>query len=1414
MAPDAPAPLVSLIVRTKDRPTLLLRALRSIAAQTYRPIEVVLVNDGGVPLDAAALETALGGVALQHHRLDTNRGRAHAANTGIGLARGRFIGFLDDDDALYPQHVQALVALLESEGCAVAYADVEMVTQALAEDGQGFVDVHTSVFDTDFSYAHLLVSNFIPFNAVLFEAEVLRAANGLDESFELYEDWDLLIRVATQHRFTHLRQVTARYHQWSDVQQINRSNADRMAAATQRILAKHHALLTPELVLQYRSLRDAHDAELREAIARGAKHAGALETRLASLDATLAQRDGQLAQREHELAQRDLALAQRDQRIAHAEALAAERGERAQRFEVLANERDERIHQLDGDLRMAHAQFQGELQERSRQIALLTAEINGMRATLGWRALERWRRVRDRALPAGSAQRRVLDLGLRTVLVIRHEGWRSAARKAARKLARMRERATQLSRAAGTVYRHQGARAVVARMRAYLGRRRQVPQPAAATASGSAAAPQRHTSKRYLSWLRRHEAGGSATVPQVLESLQRRPLISIITPVYNVDPKWLDRCVESVLAQHYPHWELCLHDDASPREDTRQTLQRWAASDPRISVSMGAANQGISGASNVALARARGEFIALLDHDDELAADALLEVARLLDAHPDTDLVYSDEDRISEGADGGTVRHDPFFKPEWSPRLLFACMYTGHLSVYRKAVVDEAGGFRSQFDFSQDYDLALRVTERTDRIRHLPKVLYHWRTLPESAAGGGKDYARISNIAALQAACDRRGYRAKALALPHANRVVFEPAGAAARVSIIVPTDSRKNVFHCVELLLRHTDYPAFEILVVTNSALAAEVLAQHPDDPRVGVVRYDEPFNFSRKCNVGAAAASGEYVLFYNDDVEAIDGSWLRDMVNAFGAGGVGAVSPRLFYENDTIQYAGMITNVRGMIGTAFHTVHKDSGTYFNFVQSEREVSLASGACLLMPKRVFDEVGGFDAERTPIMHSDADLSFRIREHGYSIIYTPYAALRHIGHLSLKESDGERERRKDKADLYLLKCWGDYLSRDPYHPVNMTELLYHRGDVPYHMRAGRQEPELVHGKDLLLVSHDLTLSGAPILLVYLAEHFRARGYFVTVMSPLDGELANTLRERNIPVIVDATLADADPDPLTIKLMAAFDLIGANTIAAWPAVLAAQQSDTPVLWVLHESHDGRRLVDEQPRVAQALAAAEDVVFACDFTRSLYQPFDRAGNFRVMPYGARPLQAEPVARPDPQRVRIVHIGSVERRKGQDIFLDALARLPAACRAMLDVVMIGRPLRPEFLEGIRPKLQALPFVSYLGQVPHAQIAGHVAAADIFVSSSRDEVFPVTILEAMSLGKPVIATAVGGVPEMLREGVDGLVVPAEDSAALAAAIERLVDGAERRQAMGCAARQRFFECFTIDRLGDRLLEIVAQRV
>jgi glycosyltransferase involved in cell wall biosynthesis/GT2 family glycosyltransferase len=1369
----AMTPLVSIVVRTKDRPRLLERALASVAAQTHRPLEVVLVNDGGAAVDLGELRRILGDVSLQYRQLTTSQGRAHAANVGIELATGRFVGFLDDDDELYPAHVEVLVAVLSPGGFKVAYTDVEMVfVEPAGSDGSPSVDGARMLFSRDFSLSDLLIGNYIPFNALLFDAQVLRSVGGIDPSFELYEDWDLLIRVAKQHPFAHCQQLTARYNQWSQAQQINRADPDRMRSMCVRIFDKHRSDITGDVLLDYRDRRDAAEAALRSEVGSVRSLASEQAARIEQLEETLRERESRVLELETAIETRDARLAMLDS---------------------LAEARDAHIKSLEQVLRESESQLRG-----TRQT------LDAMNASLGWRVVVALRDGRERLFPGGSVRRRMADLGLHSLVVLYRDGAASFSRAAARKIRGFGRHLPALARRAYSVYRAHGTKVMLARVRDYLARNALTRAGAVQTIVAAG--------ERYAQWMARNEGSDEADVRKAIEQLAHRPLISIVTPVYNVDPRWLNRCVESVRAQRYPYWQLCLLDDASTNEATRRALVGWQGVDDRIVISWGDKNSGIAAASNAALKMAEGEFIALLDHDDELSPDALFEVARLLNEHPETDLVYSDEDRITVTGESSTLRHDPFFKPDWSPQLLFACMYTGHLSVYRRALVNELGGFRSEFDFSQDYDLALRVTERTDRIRHLPKVLYHWRALPESAAGGGKDFARASNIAALQAACDRRGYDAQALALPSANRVKFR-VPQPPLVSIVIPSDSRRTIFSCIQLLQRSTAYRPFEIVVVTNSTLGREIEARFPGDATVRICAFDKPFNFSLKCNEGAAFANGELLLFLNDDVEAVDPGWLEAMVGVLAKGNVGGVSPKLFYENDTVQYAGMITGVRGLVGTAFHTEPKDSTTYFNFIQSERNVSLLCGACLLMPRHVFEQVGGFDAVNTPIMHSDVDLSCRIRERGYEMVYTPFAALRHIGHLSLKATDDRPERRKDKADTYLIKRWGHFLSRDPFFPENMSAQLYHAGHVPYRMSARRQDDILVAAKDILLVSHDLSLSGAPILLFYLAQHLRAQGYFVTVMSPLDGDLAQGYESHNIPVIIDATLA-YDPLPDTRKLMAAFDVIVVNTIVAWPSVLAARESGTPVLWVLHESQAGVEMARADPRVVQALGASSDVVFACAATRSLYDVLGRNAHFHVIPYGTRALPEIPNIEPDRSHFTVVHIGSVEPRKGQDLLLDAIARLPPECTARLRVLMIGRVLDPAFHERLLPALRAAPCVSYLGPVPHEQIPRHLAAADVFVSSSRDEVFPVTVMEAMSLGKPVIGTAVGGVPEMIRHGVDGLVVPPGNSVALGEAIAALCSDPQRCKRMGEAARQHYTESFSFERFGQRIVALIEPRL
>ena len=392
------------------------------------------------------------------------------------------------------------------------------------------------------------------------------------------------------------------------------------------------------------------------------------------------------------------------------------------------------------------------------------------------------------------------------------------------------------------------------------------------------------------------------------------------------------------------------------------------------------------------------------------------------------DFVYSDECTI----DTYDVVDWLFHKPDWSPLLLLNFMYTGHFSVYRKELVERVGGFRSEFDYSQDYDVALRIAERTAKVAHIDECLYGWRMIPGSASVGGKPDARISNIAALQSAADRRGYDGVAIALPTANRVKRQLPIERPLVSIVVPSDNFSHIRSTVESIKHLTTYENYEIIVVTNSNLIALYSAKIAS-ANVHFANYDKPFNFSEKCNVGASHAIGDYVIFYNDDLRVISPDWIDVILEYASLPGVGIVGPKMIYENGTIQHAGMVTGVRRLLGTAFHSYPAQTSAYVNMAQSVREVSLICGACLAMPMRVFNEIGGWDAHNTPIAHSDVDLCFRVRELGYSCVYTPHAELTHIGHVEIGAEEAAAKKRtnsfkKNKADIFVLKRWGNISS--------------------------------------------------------------------------------------------------------------------------------------------------------------------------------------------------------------------------------------------------------------------------------------------------------------------------------------------------------------------------------------------------
>lgn len=890
-----------------------------------------------------------------------------------------------------------------------------------------------------------------------------------------------------------------------------------------------------------------------------------------------------------------------------------------------------------------------------------------------------------------------------------------------------------------------------------------------------------------------------------VHALCHKPLISIITPVYRTPERWLRRAVESIRGQFYPYWELCLIDDGSGDASLSALLAELAASDSRIRVLVQPRNGGIAAASNAGIASCSGEFIALCDHDDELTPDALYWVAVTLATAPHTDIVYSDEDKI----DTRGVCSEPFLKPDFSPELLLNYMYTGHLTVYRKSLVQELGGFRSEFDFSQDYDLMLRAVEATEAIVHIPRILYHWRKLPESAAGGGKSFARTTNLAALQSALDRRGIAATTAALPTANRVIFTQPPTP-RVSLIIPSDSEANIGQSLASIAENTAYPDLEIVIVTNSGLADKLAGRAQSDPRVRFHRFDKPFNFSLKCNEGVAVATGEIVVFFNDDVRPLEPSWVQNLIELLALPAVGAVAPKLLYENEKVQHAGLVTGVRGLVGTAFHCQPADSLIHFNFVQAVRDVSALSGACLAMRRSVFLELGGYDAVNTPINHSDVDLCFRIRERGLRCVYTPYTTLLHIGHLSLREFDKQQEREKeksrrhkDKSDLYLLKRWAGFTGHDPYYTEPMRNLLYTDSPGPIKIYGDNDTRAYPLGVDALFIAHELTASGAPLVLFYAVQAFVARGGFATVLAPEDGPFRQRFTALGVPVICDSRTLSS-PEYMQ-KLMTGFDVVFANTTECWRFIALAGSASVPTIWYVHESADIERRLACVPGFRSALKYAPNLIVGSH--RALHYCQKVNPRARVFSYGVEEFSGP--ATPHSKLIVSV-LGAIEPRKGQDVFVRAIQLLPESYRERAEFWIVGRTLIPSLLEQLQRWAKDLPCLKLLDAVSLERYREIMLSSDIIVCPSRDDTLPLVTVDALACSKALVLSDTTGTVDFMKAGVHGLVFQSEDAEGLAACLKRLIDDEQLRQRLGEAGRELFVQDFALTGFNQRIVELI----
>ena len=559
-----------------------------------------------------------------------------------------------------------------------------------------------------------------------------------------------------------------------------------------------------------------------------------------------------------------------------------------------------------------------------------------------------------------------------------------------------------------------------------------------------------HVLKRdYGSWLANFDKMTDDTRNEIArraKAFPLRPLISILMPVYNPPAEFLNQAIWSVRNQLYENWELCIADDNSSNSKIREMLGSHADQDSRVKLILRDENGHISAASNSALSLATGQYIGFLDHDDMLSVNALYHVVSEINRNPELKMIYSDEDKVDERGH----RFDPHFKSDWNPELLFSHNYVCHFIVYKSDVLRNVGGLRTGYEGSQDYDLILRILKHVsaEQISHIPKILYHWRALPGSTARSSeeKNYSSEAGLKALQDYFQEVNpdIHVEIGPVPNSYRVRYPVPTPCPLVTIIIPTrDKLKLLKNCLNSILAKTTYANFEILIVNNRSEHIETISYLESiqeiHENVRGINYDHDFNFSGINNFAVPHANGDIVALVNNDIEVINPDWLTEMVSYACRLEVGCVGAKLYYSNGRLQHGGVILGIGGVAGHSHKGYASKANGYFSRLKLTQNLSAVTAACLVVRKKVYEKVGGFDEQNLKVAFNDVDFCLKVRELGLNNVWTPYAEMYHLESESRGQEDNPEKQERFVSEVHhMIACWGQKLLNDPYYNPNLT----------------------------------------------------------------------------------------------------------------------------------------------------------------------------------------------------------------------------------------------------------------------------------------------------------------------------------------------------------------------------------------
>lgn len=1139
-------------------------------------------------------------------------------------------------------------------------------------------------------------------------------------------------------------------------------------------------------------LLEEHEEPLRREVAEVMAKSQEATEQIRALDLALSEREGRIAELSCELAEAgersrslDQAVSERDGRIAELSGEVEEARERAKSLDQAVSERDGRIDELSGELEEANAEARSlelvvservgritELDEHLKhsesRIRQLENEIVEMKRTIVWQLTMKYHnRIVERLLHQGTKQRKLYDLGIKGGRILVNEGFRCFWD-------------------ASTNYVRRGMN-------------NQIQMP------GS------RMSVEGRKDLFEHKKSSS----ELYNNIKYKPKMSIIMPTWNTEEKWLRRAIESVKNQIYENWELCIADGGSTKSDTKNVLQEYANSDPRIIVNYLSENMNISGNSNQALNLASGEFVGFLDHDDELTPDALIENVKLLNLHPEADLIYSDHAKIDEYG----VVYDQEFKPDWSPELLLSYCYIGHLKIIRKTLMDEVGGFRSEFDGSQDYDLLLRVTEKTEKVYHIPEILYFWRATKSSLAQSAcsKPHSIERGRMAVEDALKRRGICGEVsvpdFALKNKLGIYEIKFSIKTRelVTIIIPTKDNVDLLkRCLDSIETKTKYDNYEILILDNNSQKAETLNYFTTiKNKCRIIKVStEGFNFSKLVNFGAYNANGNIIILLNDDTEVITPSWIEDMLGwIHGDEKIGAVGCKLIYNDERIQHAGVVLGMCGHPADhAFKLSDHRNGGYLNYANVVRNYSAVTGACLMVRRSLFDQTGGFDEKNLPISFNDVDFCLRLIDSGLRVVYTPRAMLYH--HEGQSRGIGEKIDNPREIEYFETK-WGDLILDDRFYNKNLS-LSGHNFNFKSEDR-------------ILLVSHNLNTEGAPILLFSLGKRLKSKGYDIAVISPIDGVLKSDYSKYQI---YPSILGPNDMSDLLEHHRPKVALV--NTIVSFEYIKILKKYGIKIIWIIHESDRNIYFSDLRGFDPSLFNQADLVVFVSEATRAVYEDLNKNNNFITIHNGIDLTEIEKFIEDNDKTVLrsrlgypenaliITTVGTVCPRKDQETFVkaaidlldnDAITNIEVYF-LIIGANQFGTPIEISYLNEIKRHISSdenyerhIHIITRNELPERMDILNYYMISDIYVCSSLIEAFPITILEAMSFSLPVVSTEAFGIKEEVDNNETGFFFNAGDHFDLSKKLIILMDP-EVRQELGKNGYLKLKSTYTLEKM------------